>query len=50
MRHRHIISLQEVIETKSEIAMVMSYAQNGDMLSFMKKQRSLSEVDAKRIL
>ena len=49
MRHKNIIKLYEVLETKSEIFMVMEYAPGGDLLSFMKKHRSLTEPDARKI-
>jgi 5'-AMP-activated protein kinase catalytic alpha subunit len=49
MRHRNIIRLYEVLETKDDIFLVMEYASGGDLLSFMKRRRSLPEKEAKEI-
>lgn len=49
MQHKNIIKLYEVLETKSEIYMVMEYAPGGDLLNFMKNRRSLPEAEARLI-
>ena len=49
MRHRNVIRLFETLETKADIFIVMEYASGGDLLSFMKKRRSVDEDEAKVI-
>jgi serine/threonine protein kinase len=49
MRHRNVIRLYDVMETKSDIYMVMEYAPGGDLLTYMKEHRSLSEAEARKI-
>jgi serine/threonine protein kinase len=49
MRHRNVIRLFEVMETKTDIYMVMEYAPGGDLLSYMRQHRSLSEQDARKL-
>lgn len=49
MQHRNVIRLLETLETKADIFIVMEYASGGDLLSFMKKRRSVNEDEAKVI-
>jgi MAP/microtubule affinity-regulating kinase len=49
MRHRNVIRLYDVMETKSDIYMVMEYAPGGDLLTYMKQHRSLNEAEARKI-
>lgn len=49
IRHSNIIRLLEVFESSKHLLMVMEYANNGDLLHFLKKVGRLSEKDAKYI-
>lgn len=49
MRHKNIIRLIDVLETTLQIYMIMEHAKGGDLLSFMKAQRMLSEDEARSL-
>ena len=47
IRHRHVIRLLEVFETKHHLFMVLEYAGGGDLLHLVKKRRALTEEEAR---
>lgn len=49
IRHSNIIRLLEVFESSQHLLMVMEYANNGDLLSYLKKKGRLVENEAKYI-
>jgi 5'-AMP-activated protein kinase, catalytic alpha subunit len=48
VRHPHIIKLYEVIETPSDIFMVMEYVPGGELFDYIVSHGKLSEPDARR--
>lgn len=47
VRHPNICRLLEVFETESMFVLIMEYAQRGDLLSYVRKQKRLEESSAK---
>uniref|UniRef100_A0A453GNM5 Protein kinase domain-containing protein n=2 Tax=Aegilops tauschii subsp. strangulata TaxID=200361 RepID=A0A453GNM5_AEGTS len=47
--HPHIIRIYEVIETPTDIFVVMEYCQNGDLVDYIVEKRRLQEDEARRI-
>jgi len=47
--HKNIIRLLEVFENNQHMFLVMEYAEGGDLLKYVKKNRKLSEDEAKPI-
>lgn len=43
IRHKHIIRLLEVFESKQHMYMVFEYASGGDLLQLVKRKRALTE-------
>ncbi|ELR21414.1 protein kinase domain containing protein [Acanthamoeba castellanii str. Neff] len=48
LRHSHIIKLYEVIETASDIFMIMEYVSGGELFDYIVSHGKLSEDDARR--
>ncbi|CAD8143364.1 unnamed protein product [Paramecium pentaurelia] len=49
IRHRHVIQLYEIIETKRHIFLVMEFCDNGELFDYIVKNEKLEEVEACRI-
>lgn len=49
LRHPHIIRLYEIIETQSDIYMVMEYVSGGELFEYIVSKGKLSEAEARRI-
>jgi len=49
IRHSNIIRLYEVFESEKHFLMVMEYANGGDLLQYVKKNKRLDEEKAKKI-
>lgn len=47
MRHKNHIKLLEVFKTESHVCIVMELCPGGNLLSYLKKRRCLSEQQAK---
>ena len=47
-RHPHVIKLYDVIETPTDIFLVMEYVNNGELFDFIVKHGRLSESGARR--
>ncbi|XP_064642595.1 testis-specific serine/threonine-protein kinase 3-like [Lineus longissimus] len=48
-QHPHIIGVNEVVESKNHIYIVMEYAQNGDLLQYVNQAGVLPEAEARRL-
>ncbi|KYQ93026.1 putative protein serine/threonine kinase [Tieghemostelium lacteum] len=48
-RHPHIIKLYEVIETTTDIFMVMEYVTGGELFDYIVKNGKLSEVESRKL-
>ena len=46
IRHINIIQIYEIIETESNIYIIMEYCENGDLFSLIKSKRNLTEIEA----
>ncbi|CAD8050046.1 unnamed protein product [Paramecium primaurelia] len=49
IRHRHVIQLYEIIETKKHIFLVMEFCDNGELFDYIVKNEKLNEIEACRI-
>ena len=49
IRHANVIRLLEVFEGSKQLFIVMEYAQGGDLLKYVQKQKHLKESEAKQI-
>ncbi|CAD8136584.1 unnamed protein product [Paramecium pentaurelia] len=49
IRHRHVIQLYEIIETKKHIFLVMEFCDNGELFDYIVKNEKLDEIEACRI-
>ena len=49
IRHKHIIRLLEVFESKQHLYMVLEFAAGGDLLQLVKKKRCLTERESRSI-
>ncbi|CAD8052220.1 unnamed protein product [Paramecium sonneborni] len=49
IRHRHVIQLYEIIETKKHIFLVMEFCDNGELFDYIVKSEKLDELEACRI-
>ena len=49
IRHKHIIKLLEVFETQQHLYMVFEYASGGDVLRLVKRNKGLTEAEARPI-
>ena len=49
VRHPNIIQLYEIIETRKHLYLVTEYASGGNLLSYIKRIKHLSETEACRI-
>lgn len=45
--HHHVIRLYEVVETSTDIYMVMEYAENGDLFDYIAQKGRLQENEAR---
>eukprot|EP01080_Neovahlkampfia_damariscottae_P007649 gene7649-11970_t len=49
LRHSHIIRLYEIIETNTDIFMVMEYVSGGELFEYIVSKGKLSEMEARRL-
>ncbi|XP_001347011.1 SNF1-related protein kinase (macronuclear) [Paramecium tetraurelia strain d4-2] len=49
IRHRHVIQLYEIIETKKHIFLVMEFCDKGELFDYIVKNDKLDEIEACRI-
>ena len=51
MKHKHIVELYEVIETRKQVFLIMEYVGNGSLHSYLKAQpyKRLPEDEARRL-
>ncbi|CAD8043577.1 unnamed protein product [Paramecium primaurelia] len=49
IRHRHVIQLYDIIETKKHIFLLMEFCGNGELFDYIVKNEKLDEIEACRI-
>eukprot|EP00388_Colpodella_angusta_P037067 GDKK01040601.1.p1 GENE.GDKK01040601.1~~GDKK01040601.1.p1 ORF type:complete len:680 (+),score=75.38 GDKK01040601.1:188-2041(+) len=49
LRHPHVIRLYEIIDTPSDLFMIMEYASGGELFDFIVLKTRLNEIEARRI-
>lgn len=50
MNHSYIIGFQQVIQLVDCVAIIMEYAENGEMFEYVQKRQRIPELETKRIM
>ncbi|CAK86205.1 unnamed protein product (macronuclear) [Paramecium tetraurelia] len=50
IRHKHVIQLYEIIETKKYIFLVMEFCDGGELFDYIVKHQKLSEIEASKFI
>ncbi|CAD8087328.1 unnamed protein product [Paramecium sonneborni] len=50
IRHKHVIQLYEIIETKKYIFLVMEFCDGGELFDYIVKHQKLSEIEACKLI